>query len=1375
MSAEADVPHPGIRIKAELIPAGMSVTKAAHLLGVGRPALSNLLNGNAALSPDMAARLEKAFSFPRKDLLEMQARYDEAQTKKTVPADTKAYVPPFLGIKANQIEDWVDHNILARTRLAVLLRTLVHSTGRTLTKVDFPGNDDAERSGWDGFVEADEGTPWIPVGRSGWEFGTNENIKTKADGDFDKSVKALEKSEREEMTFVFVTPRRWAGKTLWVEATKAKRLWKDVRVYDASDLEQWIEQSLPGQAWFANETNISAQDVRSLDKCWSDWADVADPALTGALFNSAIEAAKRTMLSRLSKPSDGPTIIAADSVEEALAFLAQLLGEAGGEELAVYRDRVLVFDKPGVLSRLAQGAETFIPVVFTRDVERELAPYTKSMHAIVVYPRNAANAEPHIVLEPANYETFSKALEAVGMDREKISRIANESGRSLTVLRRRLSTVPAVRTPEWAADHETATSLVPFLFVGAWHNTNDADKLGLELLAGGRAYIELEKEVQSLAQLNDAPVWSIGNYRGVISKIDLLYAIASAVTAEDLKRYFAMARMVLGEDDPALDLDEDKRWAAATYGKKREFSGAFREGISETLVLLAVHGGHLFKNRLGIDTEVEAILVVRDLLPTPLITRILEANDRDLPTYAEAAPDEFLSIFERDLKTQVPAVLGLLRPVDSGIFGSHPSRTGLLWALEGLSWNPMTLPRAAFILARLAQVEINDNWVNKPIHSLESIFRAWMPQTAANHQQRVDLMKKLAEKFPNVAWKICVAQFGTHHQVGDYSHKPRWRPDGYGFGEPLPTWGPIIDFMREMVEMALTWKGHSLEMLCDLVERLHDLADTDQARVWALIETWAKSGASDVEKAAMREKIRVTALSRRAALRGKKNARIAALSSKAKDAYAALEPQDLLNRYAWLFRDTWVEESADEIEDIEKIDFQKREERIQKLRIDAMRDIRDKRGLIGVLELAERGKASWQIGNLAARDLLSEKELQELLRLALPPVLREKEGAHSYRNVIAGALRAISDAGRRERVLNAVAADIIGHDAARLLVLAPFGRSTWQLIDKFSDPARAKYWENVVPDWIHYSDEENNEGVERLLKAGRPRAAFSCIRFHPEKVDAQVLFRLLSAVTAGGNDKPGEYMLEHYSVEQAFKHLDASPVLTLDQKAGLEFAFLEVLARPWDKRADGYGIPNLERYIEEHPEVYVQAVTWAYKRKDGGPDPDEFRVPDDRLKEMAERGYKLLEAIERIPGHDDLGELQVNRLAKWIATVREASAKLGRGDIADLCIGKILANSPVGGDGIWPCEPVRQVMEDVQSEPMMQGAHTGVYNSRGVHWRGEGGDQERELAKKYREWGQALQFSHPYVSSKLLMELARTYEHEANREDTEAGIRRRLR
>jgi hypothetical protein len=169
-------------------------------------------------------------------------------------------------------------------------------------------------------------------------------------------------------------------------------------------------------------------------------------------------------------------------------------------------------------------------------------------------------------------------------------------------------------------------------------------------------------------------------------------------------------------------------------------------------------------------------------------------------------------------------------------------------------------------------------------------------------------------------------------------------------------------------------------------------------------------------------------------------------------------------------------------------------------------------------------------------------------------------------------------------------------------------------------------------------------------------------------------------------------MLEHYNVEEAFKHLNRSSALTLDQKAGLEFAYIEVLARPWDSR-DNYGIPNLERYVEAHPELFVQAIAWTYERKDGATDPAEFQVTPKQVNIMAERGYKLLEAIQRIPGHNDLGELVADRLAKWIATVRQSCTELGRADVADTCIGKVLSRAPVGQDGVWPCEPVRDVME----------------------------------------------------------------------------------
>jgi len=69
--------HPGEVIRgACLAPLGLTVTEAAHALGVTRKALSYLLNGHSAVSPDMAIRLEQVFGTTADAWLRMQMQRD---------------------------------------------------------------------------------------------------------------------------------------------------------------------------------------------------------------------------------------------------------------------------------------------------------------------------------------------------------------------------------------------------------------------------------------------------------------------------------------------------------------------------------------------------------------------------------------------------------------------------------------------------------------------------------------------------------------------------------------------------------------------------------------------------------------------------------------------------------------------------------------------------------------------------------------------------------------------------------------------------------------------------------------------------------------------------------------------------------------------------------------------------------------------------------------------------------------------------------------------------------------------------------------------------------------------------------------------------
>lgn len=88
MSAMTDIrmknpAHPGGFVKHEIIePYGLSVTDAATVLGVTRPALSALLNERASLSPEMALRIEKAFGVSMDTLMRMQNSFDITQARK---------------------------------------------------------------------------------------------------------------------------------------------------------------------------------------------------------------------------------------------------------------------------------------------------------------------------------------------------------------------------------------------------------------------------------------------------------------------------------------------------------------------------------------------------------------------------------------------------------------------------------------------------------------------------------------------------------------------------------------------------------------------------------------------------------------------------------------------------------------------------------------------------------------------------------------------------------------------------------------------------------------------------------------------------------------------------------------------------------------------------------------------------------------------------------------------------------------------------------------------------------------------------------------------------------------------------------------------
>ena len=92
---------------------------------------------------------------------------------------------------------------------------------------------------------------------------------------------------------------------------------------------------------------------------------------------------------------------------------------------------------------------------------------------------------------------------------------------------------------------------------------------------------------------------------------------------------------------------------------------------------------------------------------------------------------------------------------------------------------------------------------------------------------------------------------------------------------------------------------------------------------------------------------------------------------------------------------------------------------------------------------------------------------------------------------------------------------------------------------------------------------------------------------------------------------------------------------------------------------------------------------------------------------------------------------------------------------------------------VWPCEPVRELLDEPWASKLREGFVHGTLSKRGVTSRHpyEGGDQERELAAMYRQHAEALCTSHPRTAS-ALTRLVDYYNHDALREDIDARLSR---
>ena len=268
------------------------------------------------------------------------------------------------------------------------------------------------------------------------------------------------------------------------------------------------------------------------------------------------------------------------------------------------------------------------------------------------------------------------------------------------------------------------------------------------------------------------------------------------------------------------------------------------------------------------------------------------------------------------------------------------------------------------------------------------------------------------------------------------------------------------------------------------------------------------------------------------------------------------------------------------------------------------------------------------------------------------------------------------------------------------------------------------------------------------------------------------LIGLLGQFASAYTSDPEIALVTEYDFRSVFEYLNRHADPERSAEVGqLEWVFLTALGSEPP-------VDQLHETLAADPDFFVKVMEVAWRASDAEPDEAEEQdggtAPEDeplteQQVQQAENGFMLLTSFDRLPGTGPHGGVDPAALKQWVTRVLELAAASGRRRVAEALIGQILASAPADDDGTWPCRPVRDLLEELQSERAERNLAVRLYNRRGVTVRDpeDGGRQERTLVEQYRAQATAFSDSWPQTAA-VLRNLAEMYDKDAREEENRA-------
>lgn len=1081
--------------------------------------------------------------------------------------------------------------------------------------ISFPVGDAVSDEGWDGVLDCAAAHPMVPDGMSGWEIGTDKSAPSKAEGDYAKRETDALGLSPATTTFVFVTPRAWPKRAIWSASKRAGGHWRDVRVIAAGDLELWLRDAPVVELWLARHLGLApATGLTDLEGWWREWSHATTPITTPGMLVSGRASEVASVLAWTSGTSNS-LYVQADAPDEALAFLYASLSTHPGEAGAALLSKAVVAETEEAFRVAANWTRPHI-IAASADIAAPLAGAAgRSGHRIylAVNSKISVRGQRSLRLGRLDAAELERALTLGGYPPPEAKRVVWECGRSIPVLRRR----NIARIPAWAEPGQ-GHHLISALICSAWSEHERPTKtfggepvvaLRDRAVVSGFAHDEygaVATIARRWASGDDPPLRQVDPIWKLTAPVDAWFLLSRYVEHEHFDRLRSTATDVFTTLDPKYELPSDKQWSASMYGKEPPFSEWLREGLAQTLAIIANYGKQL-ELCIG-DGSNYVYALMRSLYSKMDTWQTWASIDDVLPSLAEAAPTALLAGLKRFATRSPDEVRRLLSDVDNGMMGEC-RHVGMLWALERIAWNPTYFQRSCALLARLDELDPGGRWGNRPRSSLMDIL-AWPeePYTYANASQRLATIDHLLDLHSETAWLLLTAAVESFRTrtVRAPPHVGETRPDGWQPESQLA----IREYCQGLLDRLLAASASGpISRTIDLIKHVDRLPSPEQTKLAQQIE--------------------------QVAIRAQGHDRIEILhaldhfSDRLESGYVRTPPStkfvEAVSRTALLLEEkdlfsqlgSWFSDTPPRTPGIPLTEHSARERAVAERRKALVAQLIRDAGLPKTMTTAAGVARRWDFG-FAHAACTSPTEDADLRtgRVAWPSsepghIPQVPWGYAAGRYLAKGETWLV-------RWLDSCSFRAGAEEVcATFLLILPPTAATWKRVSSFGAEVEALYWS-----WWHGMPgaEEDAESVshvmEKLCSANRAHTALRIVSLQrAAQLPATVLIRVADAVLEEAARRGTGRMssMDSYYTEQLFKALDQCADVSDVDVVRLEWSFQNVLEHT-DR-----GLREVYRHMAANPEWFVHFVSLIWKPKG-----EEAALISEQAKAQANQAYTLL-------------------------------------------------------------------------------------------------------------------------------------------------------